>query len=123
MEQVNSTFEHIFCRLLAGEDLIDHEQKLSSLFEIIATCLWAQHPRRQGHYFDGVSGLRLTGMNPQMIKFKGNMWVGNHKTQWTESFSAKASDRRNAGAGIRIHMRVGSNGGKIDLLPAGPLQC
>ena len=68
-------FENIFYRLLAGEKLDLYENRVSFLFNIIATNLMAEIPAREYHWYDDVVPLEARIRKTQQIEFTGEMWV------------------------------------------------
>lgn len=95
-------FEDVFQRLLAGEKLDLYEEDVSFMFEVIASYLFAEIPDRKRCWYDGVDSLTASIRKSRQIEFKGEMWVGDDRTQWTEDFRATVTDKRETKQGIWI---------------------
>ncbi|EEF57008.1 hypothetical protein [Pedosphaera parvula] len=108
-------FEQTIDRLHAHEPLDLHEKDLSALFEVIATRLFAALSHRSGCYFDGVSGMTSNIPSRRTIDFKGEMWIGRNRDQWTEPFHARIVDKRTTHQGLSITLTIGQDKAQGDL--------
>jgi hypothetical protein len=110
MSKFNLKFvAEIFDRLLSGEKADADERDLSQIFEFLATRLFSDVPSRNGQYFDGVVGLESKKVEQQKIEFRGEMWVGADKRQWTEPFQATITDMRITKQGFQNVMKIGKD--------------
>jgi hypothetical protein len=112
MVDLTAKFTNIFERLLARENLADHEKELSGLFERIAQNLVGGSPDYSGCYFDGAGWMIATIHPPRRVEFRGEMWVGRNTNQWREPFHAKVVDKRSTRQGLWITLSVGKNRGE-----------
>jgi hypothetical protein len=118
MHSLANQFESIFQRLLAGEKLDLYEENLSFMFEVIAAELLAEVPERKFCWYDGVDGLTASVRKSLQVEFKGEMWVGDEKTQWEEDFRARVTDKRLTKQGLWITIWVGPDKAEGELLSA-----
>jgi hypothetical protein len=111
-------FERVFQRLLSGEALDLHTEGVSSTFEFIAANLLAEVPDRKFCWYDGVVGLTASIRKPRQIEFKGEMWVGDDRTQWKEDFRATVTDKRVTKQSIWSTLWIGSDRAEGELSTA-----
>ena len=105
-------FENIFYRLLAGEKLGIHENRVSFLFNIIATHLMAEIPAREYHWYDDVVSLEARIRKTRQIEFTGEMWVMSQdkgKDSGKEDFRATVTNKRITKQGIWIVLQIGED--------------
>lgn len=116
-------FVNVFQRLISGEELDLYEEKVSSMFEIVAAQLFIDKPQRKFCWYDGVVGLTARVTKLHQVEFTGQMWVGDNKTQWKESFKVIVSDRPIAKQGISITLWVGTNRAEGEIAAAFGISC
>lgn len=106
----------MFRRLLTREQVNFDTPEVALMFEVIATILLGGSPQRSQQYFDGAVGVVSTTKTPRQIEFQGEMWVGEDRKQWTESFHATVTDKRATKQGIWVIMKMGSDRGEGELM-------
>ncbi len=111
-------FENVCERLLSGAQLDLYEEKVSSMFEVIAALLFARTPHREFCWYDGVEGLTASVRKSRQIEFTGQMWVDDKKTQRKEDFRATVTDKRVTKQGIWITVWIGTDRAEGEMLAA-----
>lgn len=102
-------FQKLFERLINRETIELNNPDRSLFFEVIAENLLKEVCRETGIYFDGAVSLASTIRKKNQVEFQGEMWIGENKTQWKETFRAIVTDKRITKQGIWIKIQLDSH--------------